>query len=365
MTNLDKIIARQEAYYANDAKQWRKNSSAMAQLYPDLNALLNLGLPKYNIYSVCNLRGGIGKTTLTFNLSYDMDKLLVVDTCPQGNLSSFFDPNYFNAGVSVYDALLPYIIPGLAYANRISRKISATNSYFNTRDSYYISSSPNLYEFPSSLEGAISQTRGLPLAQATTAKTKLLLSLKDIITNEMAWTHTTKCLIDTSPFFSGATHLSWHAAEALIVPVRTDQQSVHSLQLLIDMLSNPTRSFLKTRNGLDLPIPKIQVVLVTHCGWSTQAGSKHNPNNQTKVYLEKIRDIVNRNIVHFTTTDPDNHIIPIDDFLGSGRISSAKSKPIKVMDPGKVSVISGQRVSVNDSVEKCKRQLSFITANIW
>lgn len=363
MSNIDKIIARQEAYYANDAVQWRKNK--LAQFYPDLTALLDLGLPKHDVYTICNLRGGIGKTTLAFNLSYDADELLVVDTCPQGNLSSFYDPNYFSTGVSIYDALLPYFVPGLSTASRISRKISATNAWFIGKDSFFISSSPNLYEFPSTVEGAISQTRSLPPAQGATAKTRLLLSLKDIIATEMKSTKTKRCLIDTSPFFSGATHLSWHAAGAIIVPVRTDQQSVNSLQLLIDMLSNPTRAFLKARNGLDLPIPKIQLVLVTHCGWSTQSGAKHNPNSQTRGYLEKVRDIVARNITHFTTDDPDNHIVPVDDFLGSGRISSAKSQPIKMLFSGQSHNIAGEHTVVNDSVDKCKRQLSFIHSNIW
>ena len=51
----------------------------------------DIGLPKYRIYAMCNLRGGIGKTTLAFNVSYLVDDLLVVDTCPQGNLSYFYD----------------------------------------------------------------------------------------------------------------------------------------------------------------------------------------------------------------------------------------------------------------------------------
>ena len=34
------------------------------------NTAAPIGLPKYRIYSMCNLRGGIGKTTLSFNLSY-------------------------------------------------------------------------------------------------------------------------------------------------------------------------------------------------------------------------------------------------------------------------------------------------------
>jgi len=67
----------------------------------------------------------------------------------------------------------------------------------------------------------------------------------------------------------------------------------------------------------------------------------------------------------FTTNDPDNHIVPIDDFLGSGRISSAKSIPIKNLKPRQSFTIGNQRVSVNESVEKCKKQISFIASNIW
>jgi cellulose biosynthesis protein BcsQ len=40
------------------------------------------------------LRGGIGKTTLSFNLCFLADDVLAVDTCPQGNLSFFFINRY-------------------------------------------------------------------------------------------------------------------------------------------------------------------------------------------------------------------------------------------------------------------------------
>ncbi len=52
-------------------------------------------LPKFKKYTICNLRGGIGKTTLAFNLSYLADNLLAIDTCPQGNLSYYFDNQYY------------------------------------------------------------------------------------------------------------------------------------------------------------------------------------------------------------------------------------------------------------------------------
>ena len=85
-------------------------------------------LPKQRIYAMCNLRGGIGKTTLSFNLSYLVNNLLAVDTCPQGNLSYFYDNNYY-AGqqTNVKDMLLPYLVPGLGKATRVAAYIGATN----------------------------------------------------------------------------------------------------------------------------------------------------------------------------------------------------------------------------------------------
>ena len=81
MMSMDKIINRQFDIANNQADA--------------------IPLPKYKIYAMCNLRGGIGKTTLSFNLSYLVDNLLAVDTCPQGNLSYFYDKDYAWMGVSI------------------------------------------------------------------------------------------------------------------------------------------------------------------------------------------------------------------------------------------------------------------------
>ena len=93
-----------------------------------------IDLPKQRIYAMCNLRGGIGKTTLSFNLSYLVDSLLAVDTCPQGNLSFFYDNNYYAAQqTNVKDMLLPYLVPGLGKATRVASYIGATNQYFSKK----------------------------------------------------------------------------------------------------------------------------------------------------------------------------------------------------------------------------------------
>jgi hypothetical protein len=104
---------------------------------------------------------------------------------------------------------------------------------------------------------------------------------------------------------------------------------------------------------------------LTHCGWSTRPGARNEPNQQTKIFLEKVKDIVNRSITNFTTSDADNHIVLLDDFLGSGRMSTAQSKPIMMLNPGDSETINGVKTFVNQSVEKIKHQVRYISSCIW
>lgn len=324
-----------------------------------------LNLPKFDKYVICNLRGGIGKTTLAFNLSYETDNILMVDTCPQGNLSYFYDSAYFqNNSTTVKDLILPYFLPGLGQPTRIARNIVATNQAFNGKNAFYIPSSNELYTLPSQMATAFSQAKTLSGKLQITTLDRMLFSLKVEVEREMKDTKTSKCLIDTSPFFSGATHLAWHAADALIIPVRTDQQSINSLNLLIETLTHPTSDFRR-----DLPsnghTPKIQLIVLTHCTWSTKSGARNIPNQQTKVFLEKAREIVARNIQNFTTNDPDNHIFLLDDFFGTGRISTALSRPVRLLRQGTSMRINRVKTTVNASVEKIKLQLKYISDSIW
>lgn len=326
----------------------------------------NIALPKQRIYAMCNLRGGIGKTTLSFNLSYLVDNLLVIDTCPQGNLSYFYDSNYYGGQqTNVKNMLLPYLVPGLGKATHVAAYIGATNQHFVNRNNYYIPSSEELYLLPSQLITAINQASGLQSPQRDQALKSILYSLKSEIDRELKENSLNKCLIDTSPFFAGATQLAWYAADALIIPVRTDQQSIKSLELLINTLSNPQSEFRKYLPETDMNVPKIQMVVLTHCGWSTVAGARNEPNQQTKVYLKKVYDILSKHRTLLSTNRPENHLFMLDDFLGSGRISSIESKPMELLREGETKVIDRVRVSVNQSVSKCKNQLKFIAQQLW
>ena len=72
-----------------------------------------LPLPDYDTYAICNLRGGIGKSSLCFNLSYLTDNVLMVDTCRKGIFRISIQPVFFlEIPLTVYDLILPHIMRG-------------------------------------------------------------------------------------------------------------------------------------------------------------------------------------------------------------------------------------------------------------
>lgn len=340
--------------------------SRQRKITSDPVELDRLDLPTFDSYAICNLRGGVGKTSLAFNLSYLTDNLLVIDTCPQGNLSFFYNKDYETpaGGGNVASMIYPYVIPGMGKPHHLAAKVGATNAYFEGKDVFYVPSSSELYTLPSQLITALSQADSLPPERRTMVRDSILLSLRSEIQREMAETHTKRCLIDTSPFFSGATHLSWLAAQALIVPVRTDKQSVNSLKLLLETLTSPYKDFNKFQPST-IHMPKIQMIVLTHCGWSTRNGDKNVPNKQTKQYLSQIYGIVDQHISLFSTDNPENHIVMLDDFLGCGRIASMLSAPIDVLRPGQTAYVERVKAKVNMSVEKIKKELHFISNSLW
>ena len=260
--------------------------------------------------------------------------------------------------------LLPNFVPGLGKASMVARSIGATNPFFANKKSFFLPSDNRLYILPSQIATAMGLAQRMSGSQQSMILDNMLYSLRDEIRREMKETGTHKCIIDTSPFFSGATHLAWHASDALVVPVRTDQQSINSLILLLRTLSDPASEFRKIIPS-DGHTPKIQMIVLTHCGWSTSKNARNVPNRQTKIYVEKILDIIRQYITHFTTETPTNHLLLFDDFLGTGRISSAKSKPISLLSPGESMTINRVRTEVNNSVEKVKNQLEYIYRSIW
>ncbi len=168
-----------------------------------------------------------------------------------------------------------------------------------------------------------------------------ILQSVDAVANDLAdHIKATKVLMDTSPFFGGATHLGWVAADALVVPVRVDQHSMEALKLTLSMLKNPEMDFLRLNAQAGIKErPKVHAIVMTHCGWNRQ--SAFTPDRSTEAYLAQVIDIAHQNAELFSCDDPIEAIHLLDDFHSAGRISGSKRIPLAKLAVGDLHTIRG------------------------
>lgn len=225
-----------------------------------------------------------------------------------------------------------------------------------------IPGSSNLFLFPSLLYGQLAQYAQLPQYQAE-ASARTLLSIKKIVDRAATFSKAEKVLIDTSPFFGGATHLAWVAADALIVPVRVDQHSIEALRLTLEMLRNPGLDFHKfnAQAGLQHQ-PKVHCVVMTHCGWNRQ--KKNTPDSSTLYFIQKALEVATEYAELFSENEVQDCFYLLDDFHSSGRISGKQRIPLSRLESGRKYIVDGQRLEVNPSVDRYKREVQNLTASL-
>jgi chromosome partitioning protein len=324
---------------------------------------------KFTTYAITNFRGGIGKSTLAFNLAFEISRsrrTLLLDVCPQCNFSqSLLGDDLLPATKTIYDALLPHVMAGTPEIDSDDLLISVPPScppFKNGAGVHLVPGSKELFLFPSLLYTQLSAAQQLGSRSEETTR-NILQSVEQLAEALRQHLKATRVLIDTSPFFGGATHLGWVAADALIIPVRVDQHSMEALKLTLSMLRNPAMDFgrLNKQAGIT-KWPKVHAIAMTHCGWSRQSG--FTPDRSTQAYLSQVIDIAQDHKDLFSCDDPLDAIHLLDDFHSAGRISGSKRIPLAQLNAGQSYTIEGQRLEVNESLTRYQNELKSLAATI-
>jgi chromosome partitioning protein len=325
---------------------------------------------RFKTYAISNFRGGIGKSTLAFNLAFEVSRqrrTLLVDVCPQRNFTqSLLGDHLGDYQRTIYDALLPSVSPGTDHVSLADLLVNVgpeCNSFRYGAPVYAIPGSKELFLFPSLLYTTLSSTSNIGGDRSKKAKNTILRSLERIIEQLVAEKKFDITLIDTSPFFGGATHLAWVAAEALIIPVRVDQHSIEALRLTLSMLKDRTMDFLRLNQESGIArVPKVHAIVMTHCGWNRQ--HENTPDQSTQSYLTQVVEIVHEHHNLFTSDDPIECIHLLDDFHSAGRISGTNRIPLAKLNVGQFFTIEGHRLQVNTSLTRYQSEMKALASTI-
>ena len=320
---------------------------------------------RYKSYAITTLRGGVGKSTLAFNLAFEMSRqrpLLVADLCAQCNLTETLmrDEPY---EISILNSLQPKLL-GPAFGeipSDNSYRVSATcDAFKTTKPTFIIPGNQLLFAFPSTMyqQLQIANSQNNPKAVMG-----LLESLKTILDEESKTKKTEGVLMDTSPFYAGGTHLAWCAADAVIIPVRVDEHSIASLELTLELLSNESKDFqVWNKRAGGRKTPKIAAIVMTMVGSKSQL--RATPDRASRMYIERALDIAVKYPALFDHSDVVDAFVITDDFVSSGRISGARSIPISKLQIGSFHTVEGKRLQVNQSASRYQRELAYLASII-
>lgn len=316
-----------------------------------------------------NNKGGTGKTSLafqaicTFALSNPSSKILVIDVCPQANLSELLLGGLEGNGSGNL----------LKIQGRTPR--ATVGGYFQTRlPSPYTAGKIPVSDFlcvprqyNSHIPSNITLMAGDPLLelQANSMSTlannqipgtdtwaKIVGWLRDFI--EATGSDFSHVFIDANPSFSIYTQIAMAASDRVVLPVMADDSSRRAIQnafSLIYGLKLPSEiyaqhMFATRMNNAGLQLPKAHLIVKNRITQYMGGASGY------RAVLDSINTdiagIIKDNPQHLNFLSIQDGVIEIRDFQTTGVVAFARGTPFFALQPGKRSV-GGKRIAIDAS----------------
>lgn len=320
-------------------------------------------------YAIWNNKGGTGKTSLSFQVvcrfaqKNPEKKILVIDLCPQANLSEIFLGGQENGGsknLLVNQGKMPRASIGGYFDLRLSAPFSPPS--FAATD---FVTSPN--EFNDSIPSNIDLVCGDPLlelqaiamntlANADIPGVNAWLGVIDWLQDLLDCLEYDYVFIDTNPSFSMYTQIALAASDRVILPVMADDSSRRAIQnafSLIYGLKLPSEvyskyTFAKKLNDAKRDLPKVHLIVKNRL---TQYMGTSSAYNAVLVGIDSdLRGLIKQYPHYFTFSSPENGTIDVRDFGTTGVVAFARGCHFENMPVGKLS-LAGQRVWVKPVVK--------------
>lgn len=337
------------------------------------------------IYTIWNNKGGTGKTSLSFQIIteyasiHSEQKILVVDLCPQANLSELLLGGLVGRGGDNLAKLgqeNPRKTVGGYFANRIQSTFNAT--HFTTTD--YLCKPSN---YNANISENIDLVAGDRLVEIQgTALSSLANTQLPGVDSRLAVTswiaefiHQTEeeydtIFIDTNPSFAIHTQMGIFAADRLLVPIMADDSSRRAIINLFTLiyginLPDPIyenyqfANLLKKNNGR---VPKIHLIIrnriTQYMGEASAYGTVLN------TIRDEAQTMLNAKPELFTFRNLDDGMVSVKDFGTTGVVAFAEGKPFSILETGKHNIEDHETKVNKELLIQCIDAISQIVMKI-
>ncbi len=319
-------------------------------------------------YAFWNNKGGTGKTSLAFQSvcyyaeKHPEKKILVVDICPQANLSELFLGGITNNGstkllerqglmprcsLGGYFQLRlpsPYVLPIFNAQDFISKPIVYNRAIPKNVD--LVCGDP-LLELQANAINTLSNQH-IP---STNTWIAIIDWLKDFLDKVKDQYDTV--FMDCNPSFSLYTQIALATADKLILPVMADDSSRRALQnafSLIYGLKLPLNvyasyAFDARLSQSNRPLPKVHLLVKNRLTQYMVPGSGYEAVFQQM--QQDVQTVLKSNPTIFTANKDENFFVDVRDFQTAGIVAFARGLPFSKLVAGKQTV-GGHRVQVKE-----------------
>ena len=321
-------------------------------------------------YCFWNNKGGTGKTSLAFQVTCEYARInptkrvLVMDLCPQANLSELFLGGMVNNGSGKLLAIQKQGNTRRTIAGYFETRLSNPFSTSNIQaDPFIVKPRDYNTQIPSNIDIVCGDPLLEMQSNAMATLSGLVMPSVNAWISVMSWVHDLidaldgrydTVFIDANPSFSAYTQMAIAASHELILPVMADDSSrravenvfslVYGFQLPSDIYSQyafPT----KLKAG-DFDLPKIRVVIRNRLTQYMGPASAYA--NVLSGITDNVVNLAKSHSDMFAVTDPESLFVDVRDFGTTGVVAFAKGCPFDQLPVGKISLLDGQRVQVKD-----------------
>lgn len=333
-----------------------------------------------------NNKGGTGKTSLAFQgicsfaAQNDDQRILVVDVCPQANLSELLLGGQENNGgtnlLTLHGETGRRSIGGYFQARLpkpYDKSSVSSRGYLSRPSKFNAAIPPNitllagdpLLELQGNAVSTLANTQ-IPGTDSWSNVASWLLDFLEACEADFDY-----CFVDMNPSFSMYTQIALATCQRLVLPVTADDSSRRGIQnamSLIYGLKLPSdvyakHNFHSRMASAGLPLPKVHLVAKNRLTQYINTAKSYSA--VLSGITSDLEAIVKDHPECFTFSAVGDGLIEVKDFQTSGVVAFARGTPFETMSAGTLSV-AGQRVRVNaDQLRKNQDVVGDLAKKLW